>query len=235
MIKAVLFDLDGTLLPMDQDLFVKTFSGMLAVKMETEKNYNGKLFGKAVWGSIGAMTVNDGKKTNEQVFWDVYCSVMGEEYRSDEADFISFYTNEFQQVKNVCGFDKRADEIIKLVKAKGFTPVLATNPLFPKVSTESRVGWAGLDKNDFALITTFEDYSYCKPNLEYYKEILAKLNLSPEECVMVGNDVNEDMIAEKLGMKVFLLTDCIINKDNKDISVYPNGGFDQLKEFIENL
>ena len=52
---------------------------------------------------------------------------------------------------------------------------------------------------------------------------------------MVGNDVNEDMVAEKLGMKVFLLTDCIINKDNKDISVYPNGGFDQLKEFIEKL
>ena len=70
---------------------------------------------------------------------------------------------------------------------------------------------------------------------EYYKEILAKLDLKAEECVMVGNDVNEDMVAEKLGMKVFLLTDCIINKDNKDISVYPNGGFDQLKEFIEKL
>ena len=113
--------------------------------------------------------------------------------------------------------------------------MLATNPLFPRVSTESRVRWAGLDKEDFALITTFEDYSYCKPNLEYYKEILAKLDLNAEECVMVGNDVNEDMVAEKLGMKVFLLTDCVINKDNKDISVYPNGGFDQLKEFIENL
>ena len=235
MIKAVFFDLDGTLLPMDQDVFVKHFSGNLAIKMVTEKGYDGKLFGKAVWGSIGAMSVNDGSMTNEERFWNVYCGVMGPEAREDNEDFLSFYMNEFQQTKNVCGFDKRADEIIKLVKAKGLTAVLATNPLFPKVSTESRVKWAGLDKDDFALITTFEDYSYCKPNLNYYSEILAKLGLKAEECVMVGNDVTEDMAAEKLGMKVFLLTDCIINKENKDISVYPNGGFDQLKEFIEKL
>ena len=85
------------------------------------------------------------------------------------------------------------------------------------------------------MITTFEDCHYCKPNLNYYTEILGKLGLKAEECAMVGNDVSEDMIAEKLGMKVFLLTDYIINKENKDISVYPNGGFDQLKEFIEKL
>ena len=235
MIKAVLFDLDGTLLPMDQDLFVKTFSGMLAKKMETEKNYDGRLFGKAVWGSIGAMSVNDGKKTNEELFWDVYCGVMGPDGRKDEADFLYFYENEFQKTKEVCGYDKRADEIIKLVKSKGLTAALATNPLFPRVSTESSVRWAGLDKEDFALITTFEDYSYCKPNLNYYRQVIEKLGVEPQECVMVGNDVSEDMIAQQLGMKVFLLTDCIINKENKDISVYPNGGFDQLKEFIENL
>ena len=52
---------------------------------------------------------------------------------------------------------------------------------------------------------------------------------------MVGNDVGEDMIAGQLGMKVFLLTDCIINKKDEDISAYPNGSFDRLKEFIEKL
>ena len=52
---------------------------------------------------------------------------------------------------------------------------------------------------------------------------------------MVGNDVSEDMIACQLGMKVFLLTDCIINKKDEDIPVYPNGSFDRLKEFIEQL
>ena len=49
---------------------------------------------------------------------------------------------------------------------------------------------------------------------------------------MVGNDVTEDMVAETVGMKVFLLTDCLINREGKDISVYPHGGFEQLLEFL---
>lgn len=40
---------------------------------------------------------------------------------------------------------------------------------------------------------------------------------------MVGNDVTEDMVASETGMQVFLLTDCLINKERKDISVYPRG------------
>ena len=52
---------------------------------------------------------------------------------------------------------------------------------------------------------------------------------------MVGNDVSDDMVAKNLGMRVFLLTDCLINKNNEDISVYPNGSFDELFEYIDSL
>ncbi|MBQ5324023.1 MAG: HAD family hydrolase, partial [Oscillospiraceae bacterium] len=81
----------------------------------------------------------------------------------------------------------------------------------------------------------YEDYSYCKPSLEYYKQILDKIGLKGEECAMVGNDVGEDMVAKKLGMKTFLLTDCLINRSNEDISIYPHGSFDELTEFINSL
>lgn len=52
---------------------------------------------------------------------------------------------------------------------------------------------------------------------------------------MVDNDVGEDMIAEELGMRVFLITDCLINKDGVDISRYPNGTFEDLREYISKL
>ena len=110
----------------------------------------------------------------------------------------------------------------------GLRTALATNPIFPAIATESRIRWAGLSPADFELYTTYENIGFCKPNPAYYQEILKRMDLSPEECLMVGNDVTEDMIAARLGMQVFLLTDCLINKDEKDISVYPNGGFDQL-------
>ena len=52
---------------------------------------------------------------------------------------------------------------------------------------------------------------------------------------MVGNDVEEDMVAESLGMKVFLLDKCLINKKEKDVSVYPRGDHDSLMNFISML
>ena len=59
--------------------------------------------------------------------------------------------------------------------------------------------------------------------------------MEAENCLMVGNDVGEDMVAENLGMKVFLLTDCMINKDNIDITRYSHGTFDDLKKHIESI
>ena len=49
---------------------------------------------------------------------------------------------------------------------------------------------------------------------------------------MVGNDVAEDMIASKLGMKVFLITEYMLNKKNEDYSMYPQGNFEQFMEWI---
>ena len=117
----------------------------------------------------------------------------------------------------------------------GLRLILATNPIFPQTAIESRIRWAGLEPSDFVWITTYENSRYCKPNPEYYNEILSKLNLQPEECLMVGNDVTEDMVARKVGMNVFLLTDCLINKERQDINQYPRGSYMQLLNHIENL
>ena len=233
-LKAVLFDLDGTLLPMDQDVFIKAYMGGLAAKM-APLGYDPNALVKAIWTGTGAMVQNDGTRTNEEVFWDCFCALVKPDARQDEPVFDYFYRNEFQSVKDVCGFDERAAQVIEAVKAEGLRPILATNPLFPAVATHSRTRWAGLDPADFELITTYENSSFCKPNPDYYREILAKRGLNPEECLMVGNDVSEDMVARTLGMQVFLLTDCLINKEQKDISVYPQGSFDELLGFIREL
>ena len=113
--------------------------------------------------------------------------------------------------------------------------ILATNPLFPAQATHWRIQWAGMKPEDFELVTTYDNSSSCKPNPKYYQDILDQFGLKAEECVMVGNDVTEDMIAGTMGMKVFLLTDCMINKDNEDISVYPNGGFTELEMFLKTI
>ena len=160
---------------------------------------------------------------------------MGEEIVTYKWLFEDYYNNEFQRVQKVCGFASEAKQAVNIVKNKRLRCVLATSPMFPKIATESRMKWAGFETSDFEIYSTYEDYNYCKPNLNYYRQILSKINVSPEECLMVGNDVKEDMVAKELGLDVFLLTDCMINREQKDISEFNNGGFDKLIEYLKNL
>ena len=233
-IKAVLFDLDGTLLPMDQDTFIKAYLGGMAKKLAPH-GYNPDELVKAVYAGMKAMAMNDGSNTNEVAFWNAFTSILGDEVRNDMPIFDEFYRNEFQEVKNICGFLPEAAQTVRKLKEMGYRVALATTPMFPSIATESRIRWAGMEPEDFEIFTTYENYHFCKPSLNYYKEVIEKLGVKAEECLMVGNDVGEDMITEELGMKVFLMPADLINKVGKDITQYPQGGFEELLAYIETL
>lgn len=233
MIKVVLFDLDGTLLPMDQDEFTKTYFKLLAKKMASH-GYEAKSLIDSIWSGTAAMVKNDGGCTNEQAFWNRFLNIYGQQAIKDMPIFNEFYQNEFQQAREVCGFTQESEELVHDLKARGIRVALATNPIFPSIATQSRIRWAGLQPEEFELYTTYENIGYCKPNPAYYREIAKRLDVHPEDCLMVGNDAVEDIAALEAGMKVFLLTDCIVNKKNADISAYPNGGFPELKRFLND-
>jgi FMN phosphatase YigB (HAD superfamily) len=230
--KTVMFDLDGTLLPMDQDEFANGYFKFLVKKM-APRGYEGKALVKAVWGGTAAMVKNDGTRTNEEAFWRFFADTYGEESLKDRVLFDEFYATDFICAKSFCGYTPRAAETVARVKELGGRTVLATNPIFPDTATRSRIKWAGLEPEDFELYTTYENIGWCKPNPEYYREIMRRLDLSPGDCIMVGNDADEDMAAETTGMKVFLLTDCLINRSGADIGKWPHGGFDELTAFLE--
>lgn len=233
-ITTILFDLDGTLLPMDNAAFTKGYFKLLAARL-APLGYEPEKLVDAVWSGTAAMVKNDGSQNNEAAFWKRFSEIYGEKVLGDLPVFENFYATDFQQAKAMCGFNPKAAEAVRTARDLGLRVALATNPIFPAIATESRIRWAGLQPEDFELYTTYENIGYCKPNPAYYQELLNRLSEAPERCLMVGNDVAEDMIAKKLGMQVFLLTDCIINKDEADISVYPRGGFDELLEHIRTL
>lgn len=197
--------------------------------------YDGEKLVGAIWMGTKAMVKNDGNGTNEEVFWKTFAGIMGEQVYEDIPLFDEFYRDDFRVVKEVCGYTEKAAEVVKAVKEKGLRVGLATNPLFPPEATAQRICWAGLTPEEFEFYTTYDNSCHCKPNADYYRDVLKLVGLEPEECLMVGNDVSEDMVAGELGMRVFLLTDCIINKEDKDISVYPHGDFDALLAFIKGL
>ncbi len=230
-VHAVLFDLDGTLLPMDQDAFTRGYFKLLAKKL-MPSGYEPEGLVKAIWHGTAAMVANDGSCSNEEAFWKDFTGIYGRKALEDRPVIEEFYTAEFQGARAFCGYTPEAEKTVAMLKEAGLRVVLATNPIFPAIATESRIRWAGLAPEDFELYTTYENIGFSKPNPDYYREILRRLGLSAQECIMVGNDVREDMVAEQLGMKVFLLTDCLLNPDGQPIDRWPHGDFPTLQAYL---
>lgn len=234
MLTTVFFDLDGTLLPMELDSFLESYFDLLIKKLAAH-GYDAEAATNGMWESLFAMLNNDGSRTNEEAFWARFSQEVGKDARRDMPVFLDFYEKEFHETKAACGFDPKAVQTLADVKARGLRVVLATNPLYPAVATQNRIRWAGFQPEDFELYTTYEDTRHCKPNPAYYQDILDKLGLTAEECLMVGNDAIEDTAAEKAGIKVFLLPKYLVNRHNVDISSYPQGDFDDLLNYIDSL
>lgn len=234
MLDTVLFDLDGTLLPLDQDVFIKTYFGYLAAHMakigfEPDKAIEGIMVGTK------AMLKNDGTRLNCDAFWEATTAFFGKDMKQHEMDFDRFYRGQFEQVKAVTYPDARAAECVRRLRAKGYTVVVATSPMFPMIATQTRMKWAGLNEDDFALVTTYDNSTSAKPNPAYYLEILEKIGKKPENCLMVGNDVEEDMGVTRLGMQGFFLDTWPLNRKNLPTDHLERGGFDQLLAKIDAL
>ena len=237
---AILFDLDGTLLPMDNDVFTKGYLSLLA-RTVAPLGYEPKNMIGAMWQGVGAMLQNDRSRPNCDVFWETFAALVpkGKAVYEDIPHFDAFYGNEFHQAKAFTSPTPLAAEAVRLAKEKAGKVVLATNPFFPRIAVEARLSWAALDAADFALITTYENSGCCKPDPTYYLEICEKLGLEPTRCLMIGNNAEEDIgAAEAAGLSAFLLTDCLIDEKgllkSGNISC-PKGDYNALLTWLREL
>jgi len=233
MIKAILIDLDGTILDYDQDLFLKHYLTSLSEYLNVDKKELSTTLLKATELMVRDTSPN---LSNEQKFFK-YFSPYFETH--DKADFIEKTTKYYNEVfDNISLYKGEIRTVLidalKLASRYDIKLVLATNPVFPAVATYKRISWAGLDRNMFSLITTYENSNYCKPNVEYYQEILTKINLLANEVVMIGNDTFEDLVAIKLGIETFLLVETVVEHEKK-LDPKFKGDQIELKKYIKSL
>ena len=188
--------------------------------------------------STEKMIRNDGSRSNQEAFMDDFMEKLNVE-EEDEAQkikgrFDNFYQTDFKELAKYFKLDKETPaEIIKYLKSKGKKLVLATNPLFPVEAVEARLEWVNIDPTDFALITNYENMSYAKPNPEYYQEILEKIEESPDNCLMIGNDLKEDAIASRLGIETMIVEDKLIEREDSSYNISWQGTLKELKELIK--
>lgn len=217
---VILFDLDGTLLPMDMKAFERAyFKGLSEIVPEFEMEELVRL----IWSGTKEMVLNDGTKPNAVRFAEKFTSESGIRYEDAETRFMDYYAGAFNDCAAVCPITDTGRDIVKVLQQKGYTVAVATNPIFPEIAMAARLRWVGLDIAQFPRVSTFENSSHAKPNPEYYREFCEKLGAKPEDCIMIGNDVEEDGIARSLGIEVMLVTDCLLNKKSLPYDDYPTG------------
>lgn len=202
LIKAILFDLDGTLLDINLKKFIPGYVQSLG---EFTKDYvSPKKLIRKMLKAQNRLENNNGEQTNEAIFNKFFFPLDGRTREELEPIFMRFYREEFPKLKKFSTKKPKARSTVQKAFEKGYKVAIATTPLLPEIAVQKRLEWADVGDFDYDLITSYEFVSATKPNLKYYGEIAEILDLKPEQCLMVGDEA-KDMVAANLGCSTFLI------------------------------
>lgn len=233
MRKTILFDLDGTLLPLDTDRFVylyfKELAGHLGHMIPPAR------LAEQIMASTMQMIKNtDPTRTNAEVFASDFFPKIGLAEAELMPSFEAFYRERFPALRSACaGLPGLAPTVVRRALDLGYEIVLATNPLFPRMAIEERMRWVGVESVPWRLVTTYEEMHACKPQPAYYREVLEKIDQDPSACLMVGNDVDEDGAAASVGIPVYFVTDFLINRSGRTIPSESSGSLADFVLYLE--
>lgn len=229
---TLLVDLDGTLL----DIEVSFFLGPMVEAMHAcfRDIMDMDLFRKGLFGGTEAIMVQPRSEgeTNRDGFNKAFSTLTGLGIPEIDSRFQRFYTEIFhtlseygKPIDGACAFIERASK-------KGYTLCLATNPIFPTSAVLERLRWSGVDYDVFSFIPGLEIMNTCKPNREYYLDLALRLDVDPGDCLMVGNDVQQDLPASETGMGTFLVEGKIIDRGSSNLKPDARGSLEDLGKML---
>jgi HAD superfamily hydrolase (TIGR01549 family) len=207
MIRAVLIDLDDTLLVNKMDIFLPAYFQKLGEYLADRIDPD-QMLTELLNGTQQMLTNLDPTCTLERAFADHFYPVLGFDEQPLRDHIEVFYREIFPTLKTLTAERPEAKTFVNHLSEEGVDLVVATNPLFPRLAVEERLRWAGFTSEfPFDLIAAYEQFHFTKPHLEYYTEILGRLGLGPQDAVMLGDDPANDLApAQSLGMGSFHLS-----------------------------
>jgi HAD superfamily hydrolase (TIGR01549 family) len=211
MIRAVLLDLDDTLLGNNMERFLPLYFAALGERMNRFLAPQ-DLVRKVMTSSRVMMRNQDPTVTNQQAFDANFFTALGYPESEVRPVIASFYEDDFPALKQYTQLRPEARPLVQILFDQGYDVVIATNPLFPRRAIEHRMDWAGVFDFPFKLVTTYENSHFSKPNPRYYQEILAKTGCRPQDALMVGDDFENDIApAMQVGLYTYWITDGACN------------------------
>ena len=226
--RAILFDLDGTLLDVDTAAFMQRY--FKAIRALETPGWDGDLLDAIALGTE-EMFGRHPDRTNAEVFWERFVQITGRSEEDWLPVFEGFYRDRFPDLQEGAGPAPGALRAFSTARAKGLAVAVATNPMFPREAIDHRLAWAGLgDLPDEVLVTSYETSTACKPWPEYFAQIAGRLGVAPADCLMVGDDASMDLGSRGAGMKSWLLYEPPPGRTTDYV-----GSLDQLADFLERL
>ncbi len=201
--RAILFDLDDTLLTNNMDSFLPRYLALLSAY--AADYYDPGLLIQHLLVATRAMAENtDPTVTNEEAFWTEFSRLSGLDYVEMTPFFSHFYQTRFNEIQSLTQPRPEARPLVEWAFQQGYAVVIATNPMFPRVAVDRRLAWAGIDDFDYDLVTSYEIMHSTKPHPSYFREILDRLDCSPAGALMVGDDWEKDILpACQVGIDTF--------------------------------
>lgn len=230
-LKAVLFDLDGTLLDIDIDDFIaRYFDGLSAViaKVTECPDRRAQLM-SAIHKATSAMMGMHDDETNQEVFTRVFADESGLDLADIWSAFDDFYVRDFPALISHSGPIEGASEVVRLARELSLQTAIATNPMFPRIAVLHRMSWANILPDQVDLITTFETMRACKPHPSYFLQTAQMLGVKPQQCIMVGDDPRLDLAAADVGMATFF-----VGNSPSAVADY-RGNLTDLQRLLERL
>lgn len=231
--KALLLDLDGTLINVDLDQFLKRYTQLLAQSFAPE--VPPERFGPAFMeGVMAMMDETSSDRANGQRFYDRFCPKVGVDQRWAVERADRFYQETYSTLRTMVQPIPAAPRLVEAARKRDWMVVVATQPLFPRIAIEERMRWGGLDPAAFDYITHMDAFRACKPNPLFFQELCQAIGVPPSRCVMVGNDVHDDMPAAGLGMATFLAKDFLLRADHPAPPPRAEGSLEDLLQLVES-
>lgn len=233
--RAICFDLDGTLLPMDLDAFMKSYFETIH-DFVAAKGLDAGAFMEGLRAGTRAMLHHEDERTNAATFWETFLPFVDTEAVDWEALLTEFYEGPFGTLGAAVEANPAAADALATLREKGYPLALTTMPMFPPQAVQWRLQWAGVESAWFERLTTYDNSTSVKPKEAYYAENLEALGLAGEDVLMVGNNTVEDLAFMKLGADAYLITDWLLDPtESFDLDRVKHGSMADFARWAETL
>ncbi len=205
MTLTLLLDLDGTLLSVNSDVFMPAY--FQALTKHVANHVSPDVMLPALISGMNLMNESeDFSRTLEEVFDAEFYPRLGVAKDQLLEVINEFYDEVFPTLRKFTSPVTAAAPFIDWAIKQGYRLAVATDPLLPRKATYHRIRWAGLDPERFELISTFDQFHFSKTHPAYYAEVLGRMGWPDGPILMVGNDLERDIIpAQRLGLATYLI------------------------------